>query len=473
MTRRRASAQRAALAAVVTLASVAAATLAIYPLAKVAPVVSLSVVYLPAILLVSTLWGPAWGLASALISTAALNFFHIPPVDRFTIANSRNWVALAAFAVVAVVTSTIAQVARRRALEAELRRAEADLAAAVARELLGGGEIAQRLGLAARRLAGALGLDSAAIVLGAAETEEWRLALALRAPDGRQVGTLIVAQGLEPALQARLRARVAPTLAAILQVALDRDRVQAEAIETEALRRSDGVKTALLRAVSHDLRTPLTAIVAAGHALGSPSLGEEDRRELSAAVVQEARRLAMMVEKLLDLSRLQAGAAEPRREWISLDDVVCAAREGVEGAERVQVLLDGQLPEVRGDAAQLERALANLIENALRHCPDGPVSVHAAHGPSQVQLHVVDQGPGIEPGERERIFEPFYRSPAASGTSGSGLGLAIARGLVEANGGQLTVSSLPGQGTTFTISLPLAHAEPAEPAHSLAAAMVP
>jgi two-component system sensor histidine kinase KdpD len=121
--------RRAVLAAAVTLLSVAAATLAIYPLGKLAPVVSLSVVYLPAILLVSTVWGLAWGLTCALLSTAALNFFHIPPVDRFTIANSRNWVALAAFAVVAAVTSTIAQAARRRALEAEQRRAEADLPA--------------------------------------------------------------------------------------------------------------------------------------------------------------------------------------------------------------------------------------------------------------------------------------------------------------------------------------------------------
>jgi two-component system sensor histidine kinase KdpD len=380
-------------------------------------------------------------------------------VDRFTIANSRNWVALAAFAVVAVVTSTIAQVARRRALEAELRRGEADLAAAIARELLGGGQMSERLGLAARRLSGALGLPSAAILLDAVQGDGRRSAIALRDPGGRQIGTLLVARGLEPGLEGRLRARVAPTLAAILQVALDRDRVQAEAIETEALRRSDGVKTALLRAVSHDLRTPLTAIVAAGHALGSPSLGEEDRRELSAAVVQEARRLAMLVDKLLDLSRLQAGDAEPRREWISLEDVVFAARDSVEGAERVGVVLDDDLPEVRGDAVQLERALANLIENALRYCPDGRVSVHATHGASQAQLRVVDQGPGIAPGERERIFEPFYRSPAAGGTTGSGLGLAIARGLVEANRGQLTVSSLPGQGTTFTISLPLAHAE--------------
>jgi len=256
-------------------------------------------------------------------------------------------------------------------------------------------------------------------------------------------------------LEGRLRARVAPTLAAILQVALHRDRLQAEAIETEALRRSDGVKTALPRAVSHDLRTPLTAIVAAGHALGSSSLTEDDRLELAAAVVQEAERLTVMVEKLLDLSRLQAGGAGPRREWISLEDVICAARESVEGAGRVELAVQERLPEVRGDAAQLERALANLIENALRYCPDGRVSVHARRSVSHVLVSVVDQGPGIDPAELERIFEPFYRAPAARSTPGSGLGLAIARGLVAENGGELTVSSLPGQGTSFTISLPL------------------
>jgi two-component system sensor histidine kinase KdpD len=241
-------------------------------------------------------------------------------------------------------------------------------------------------------------------------------------------------------------------------IALRRDALQAEAVETAALRRSDDVKTALLRAVSHDLRTPLTAIVAAGHALGTGSLTSEERAELSAAVVGEGGRLASLVEKLLDLSKLQAGGAEPRLDWISLEEVIMAAREGA-GEERpeVRLAIDPDVPPLKADAAQLERAFANLIENARRYSGGQPVHVHARRSDSRVVVRVVDQGPGITASERERIFEPFYRGPqtGARPWTGSGLGLAIAKGFIEANGGTITVESLPGQGTSFVIAFPI------------------
>ncbi len=147
----------------------------------------------------------------------------------------------------------------------------------------------------------------------------------------------------------RLRSYVVPALGALVAIALRRDALQAEAVETAALRRSDDVKTAVLRAVSHDLRTPVTAIVAAGHALGSDSLSAEERSELSAAVVQEGEQLAALVDKLLDLSRLQAGRAEPRRDWVSLEDVVLAARDGLpEAGRQVRVAIDPDVPRGQG-----------------------------------------------------------------------------------------------------------------------------
>ncbi|MGN6870246.1 MAG: sensor histidine kinase [Solirubrobacteraceae bacterium] len=444
--------------AVVALASVAAATAAVYALKDLAPVVSLSVVYLPPVLLVSAYWGLPLGLITSFLSAAAFNFFHLPPTGRFTIADSRNWVALGAFTVVAVAVSAMAELARNRAREADRRRTEADLAAALARELLAGARTADALSATSHRVAGALGLSSASIELGSTQGDERRRSLALCGADGSQVATLLVPGDLSADGEQRLRSDVVPALGALVAIALRRDALQAEAVKTEALRRSDDVKTAVLRAVSHDLRTPVTAIVAAGHALGTEALTASERTELSAAVVQEGEQLAALIDKLLDLSRLQAGHAEPRRDWVSLEDVILAARDGLSGADdRVRIAIDPDVPPVRADAAHLERAFANLLENALRYSGGLPVSVHVRQSGSRVVVRVVDQGPGIDPAERTRIFEPFYRGPASSGEpwGGSGLGLAIARGFVEANGGTITVDSLPGQGSSFVVSLPI------------------
>ncbi len=180
----------------VSIATVALATAAIYPLKQLAPVVSLSVVYLPAVLIASGYWGIALGLATSLLSAAAFNFFHLPPTGRFTIADSRNWVALAAFTTVAVVVSAVAQLARSRAQEAERRRGEADLAAALARELLAGSDTRTALGVTARRVAEALAIPSAAIELGSADGDERRRALALRDTTGKQIATLLVPRAL-------------------------------------------------------------------------------------------------------------------------------------------------------------------------------------------------------------------------------------------------------------------------------------
>ena len=443
---------------VCAIATVALATAAIYPLKTIAPVVSLSVVYLLPVLLISSIWGLFPGLATSLLSAASFNFFQIPPMGRFTITDSRNWVALGAFMTVSIGSSGIAEIARARSVEADQRRAEADLAATLARELLADADTSQALATAAHRIASALGLASAAIELGGVPGDDRREAIPLKDTDGTVNATLLVPRTLPSDTAARLRLGVVPALEALVAIALRRDQVQTEAVQTEALRRSDEVKTALLRAVSHDLRTPLTAIVAAGHALSSPSLTEDDRTELAEAVVSEGARLASLVEKLLDLSRLQAGGVHPAREWVSVEDVVLAARDGLAVPEQhVRVSIPPDLPSVRGDAAQLERVFANLLENASRYAGTAPVSVNATHTDSKVIVSVVDQGPGIAEAELQRIFEPFYRGPAAGGSqwTGSGLGLAIARGFVEASGGSLTAESLPGQGTTFSVTLPV------------------
>jgi len=449
---------RPALGVAVAFGAVAVATIAIYALKSVAPTLSLSVVYLPAVLVISVYWGLALGFFTSLLSAAAFNYFHLPPIGKLSLTDHRDWVALGAFVTVSVVVSLTSELARSGELEAERRRGEADLAAALARELLAGADTPTALGATARRVAEALAIPSAAIELGVSDGDERRMALPLRGGDGAQIASLMVPRGLTPEVDQRLRSQVVPALGALVAIALRRDAMQSEAVETAALRRSDDVKTALLRAVSHDLRSPLTAIVAGGHALGASSLTDEERHELSAAVVGEGTRLSALVDKLLDLSKLQAGSAEPRRDWVSVEDILLAAREGLsDPSAEIRLSIDPDVPALRADAAQLERAFANVLENARRYSDGLPVSVHARRMGPQVVVRIVDQGPGIPPAERERIFEPFYRSrdPGPRPWTGSGLGLAIARGFVEANGGTIGAESLPGQGTSFVISLPV------------------
>jgi two-component system sensor histidine kinase KdpD len=443
------------LGVVVVVLGVAATTALLFPLGQIAPRVSLGVVYLLVVLGASTVWGLWMGVGAALLSAAAFNWFHIPPTGRLTIADSDNWVALLTFLVVAVATSAVADVARGRAAEADARRREADLAAETARLLLGDDDLDEGLSAAAQRIARALGSPSAALVRGEAPPgpRQWALSLRDGAQDG-VVGTLLLPEGLSAEVKERARLRIVPAVEPLLVAAVHREALRDEVVETAALRQSDVVKTAVLRAVSHDLRSPLTAIVAAGEALGSASIDAEDRAELSASIVTEGGRLSRLIDQLLDLSRLEAGSAAPRTDWSSLDEVLRASGEGHAG---VTYSIDPDLPFVRADSAQLERAFANLIENAVRHSGGQPVSVRArAVGPRLV-VRVVDRGPGIPPTEQDRIFTPFYRAPSAEaiGGPGAGLGLAIARGFVEANGGRLRVESLPGQGTTFVVELPL------------------
>jgi two-component system sensor histidine kinase KdpD len=352
--------------------TVAIGTLIVYPLTPAAPAVSLGVIYIPGVILISSVWGWRLGLLTSLLSALAFNLFHIPPTGGLHISKDRDVVALIVFGIVAIASSALAELARARAAEAEQRRAEADRA-----------------------------------------------------------------------------------LADLARISAERDRMQEEAIEAGALRRSDVLKTALLRSVSHDLRTPLTSIIAAGAALGSPNVTEQERQELSEAVVEEGERLSRLVENLIDVSRLEAGSAEPRREAVDLAGVLEAARDSVRPHREVVVLqLQPDLPFVDVDPVQLERAFANLMENAVRHGGGRPVLVRARETGGRLMVRIVDQGPGIPEPERERIFEPFYRREDGRG-HGFGLGLAIVKGFIEANGGEVRVESVPNQGSTFVVFFPL------------------
>ena len=244
----------------------------------------------------------------------------------------------------------------------------------------------------------------------------------------------------------------------------ERERLAEEVLEAEALRRSDALKTALLRAVSHDLRSPLTAILASADALASTGLAlePEDRLGLAETIRGEATRLDRVVEQLLDLSRLEAGAAEPHRELWHVDELVGQALAGL-GAEagRVRLEIVSETPPVEVDAAQIERVLANLLDNALKYSPPASfVLLRAEPGATELRIHVVDSGAGLPDEQRDALFQPFRRGAAGHG---SGLGLAIARGFAEANAGRLWAQDDPGGGH-LVLSLPLAERRAVVPA---------
>jgi len=394
------------------------------------PVLSLGVLYVFAVLPVAVLWGTQLALAASVASMLAFNWFFLPPKHTFQLRDGANWLALAVYCVTAVVVGFLAARARRRSADAEQRRREASLLADAAADLLRGTPEERALEKAAEPLAAALGVEALRIVPGAHAPEAGERALPMR-----DVATVLVDSELD--VDDAVAARVLPALGALFAV-------QADALEAEALRRSDTLKTALLRSVSHDLRSPLTAILAAAGALTNAelSLDDADRAELSNAIRQEAERLNRVVGDLLDLSRLEAGAAEPHLELWSADELVGQA---LDGNARVQVELDDAAPPVRVDGAQVERALANLIGNALKFSPpDSPVFVRVEHGSTELRFHVLDHGPGIRDADRESLFRPFHSG---------GLGLAIARGFAEVNGGAVWAQEDP-TGGHFVLALP-------------------
>ncbi len=247
--------------------------------------------------------------------------------------------------------------------------------------------------------------------------------------------------------------------AALAEAATERERLATEAVEAETLRRSDALKTAILRAVSHDLRSPLTAIRAAAEGLESRDveLSPEDEDSLVATIRTETRRLERLVANLLDLSRLEVGAATPRPELWTVDDLVGRALEelGAEGS-RVVVSLDPELPPVSVDGTQIEHVLLNVLENALAFSsPADPVELKASRHADNLVVAIEDHGPGIRPADRERLFEPFERGDPASSRGGTGLGLAIARGFAGANGGTVTAEPRASGGARFVLTLPV------------------
>jgi len=437
-----------------SVAAVVLVTAAIFLLRGGVPVLSLGSLYVLAVLPVAIFWGRIWAVLVAVASMLAFNFFFLAPVYTFRLSERSNWLALGVYLATAIAVSELAARARRRAAEAEQREQEEALLGELSIAQLQGESLVDELPRIGAATGSVIGVEGARIELGKAPAQ----GIELRA-GARLVGTLVLPDDADlnrPAVR-----RFLPALASLLAVGLDREELERQARAAEGLRTSDAVKTAILRAVSHDLRSPLTAIRVAAESLTSSSLrlSDEDRMRQLETLRLETRRLDRLVSNLLDFSRLEAEAARPHAELVAVDELIGQALASVDADPvPIDVELPVEIPLVEVDSVQVERALVNVLANAQRFAPVGtPVHVAVSAGDTEVVLRVANAGPAIEPRELDLVFEPFVRLAGDDDRDGTGLGLAIARGFAEANGGRVWAESPPDGGATFALAFPIAH----------------
>ena len=441
------------------LAAVAVATGVIAALEGVTPASGLGSLYLLAVLAIAIRRGEIAGLVTAVLSVLTLNFFFITPRHRLTIAHSRDVVQLIVLLIAAIVVGRLATLARQRAAEAEsrarvasAREREAKLLADVASAILAGHGVGAQLQNIGGRIADATGAAHARIALEPVPSPQpGEVSIGLRARV-RRAWLYLSGDSAWPLAEVE---RLSEPLGRLIDVAVERANIAERAAEAEAAQRADVARTAILHAISHDLRSPLTAITTAGSALRGETITDEDRAELLDVIEGEGLRLARMVDDLLDLSRIEAGAVAPQRDWTDLHDVVASAAAQLHTDHPIEFALPPDLPLVRAAAAQLERVFSNLIGNAVKFSPpESPVRITGGITSGTVTVRVTDQGQGIPQAERARVFEPFFRGRGEVGP-GSGLGLAISRGFVEANEGRIVLQTGSGRGTSFAVSFPV------------------
>lgn len=437
--------------------------------------VSDALIFLLLVVVVAVVGGLLPALAAAVLGSLFLNYFFTPPLHTFTIGEVNNALALVVFVVVALVVSTLVDAAARRTRQAARAAAESRTLADLAGSALGS---ADALPAMLERLRETFALTSVALLERAEDAggSAWEVVATAGTPPCRQpqdadtevpVGDRLVLALRGAPLAAEDR-RLLGAFAAQAAVVLDHTRLSAAAATAGPLAEMNKMRTALLAAVGHDLRTPLASAkaVVTGLLSRDVALTEEDRVELLHTADESLDRLSALVDNLLDMSRLQAGALAVETRPTAVEEVV-GQTLGDFGPAGRGVLLDlpADLPEVLADPGLLERIVANLLANALRYSPtDRPPRLTASQLGKRVEVRVIDRGPGIPRDDRERVFAPFQRLGDTDNTTGVGLGLALARGLTEAMGGVLTMEETPGGGLTMVVALPVAPATDVAPA---------
>ncbi|MBR7826023.1 sensor histidine kinase KdpD [Actinospica sp. MGRD01-02] len=437
--------------------------------------------YLTLTVAISRLGGMVSAFVAALWSSLLLNYYFIPPVHSITIAEANNAIALVVFVIVGITVASVVDLAIKQTRSAAHASAEAETLNAFAVAVLRGDEAISALlerfretfSMASVSLLQRVDTDSPRLPDEIDDPSRWTLVASTGTDPAGCPGSADTVIDAGPNAVLALRGRTLPAadqrvlaaFAAQATAAMERRRLAREAASAQSLAAADKMRTALLAAVSHDLRTPLAAAKASISTLRDPELevSPGDRAELLEAAEESLDRLTRLVENLLDMSRLQAGAVKPRLEPAAIEDIIPRAIDDVpeaSGRVRLQPPEPG-LPDGLIDAPLFERVVANLVGNAVKHT-DSPVTVTVSALGGQIEVRVIDRGPGIPEEDWDLLFRPFQRLGDRDNTSGVGLGLALSRGLAEAMGGTLVPEDTPGGGVTMVLTLPAAAAQAQE-----------
>ena len=422
--------------------------------------------YLVAVVAVAVVGGFWPAVLAAVTSSLLLNWYFTRPVHTLTIADPQNLLALLLFVTVAVTVSSVVHLAAHRAQQAARSSDEAAELLSLAQTVLGGADTPAAV---LEHLAATCGGRAELLELAGGQ---WvRVAVSGTAPPGATAVRVEARPGLAlvvSGLAGQLTARLVDGFAAQAAAALDRDRLRTQAAQAEALAEGNRMRTALLAAVSHDLRTPLASIKASVSSLRQTDVQwtPADEAALLATIEQGADRLDALIGNLLDMSRLSTGSLQPFLRPTSIDEVAPVALRGLDAGGTVRMRVPDRLPLVRTDPGLLERVLANLFSNALAYSPPGrPPAMRATHAGDSVILEITDHGPGVPDALKERMFEPFERLDASrrearTTGNGVGLGLAVVKGFLDTMGGSVAAADTPGGGLTIRVTLPAATRAP-------------
>jgi two-component system, OmpR family, sensor histidine kinase KdpD len=455
---------------------------------------TVALTFLLAILAVSTVWGMAVAVAMSLAAMLAFNYYFLPPTGTFRVANAEDWVALLAFLAVAVISSHLSTRARQKAADASARQRDMEKLYSFSQGLLESRNVMELVNRIPGQIVKAFEVGAAALfladkqkvyrsgpVIPQLDTESLKSILARDEPvidAANSVSFLPVRMGVHPVGSLGISGTVLSwqtleAIATLIAVAMEHARAVEQVGQTEAAREAEKLRTALLDAVTHALRTPLTSIKASvTNLISNPGLAGEQRQELLTIINEESDRLNRLVGEAAEMARLDAGEVELNVEPHPIDHVITAALERCRtslGNREVRVNVADGLPRARVDVARAREVLVHLIENANQYSPpDQPITITAEANGEFVVTSVADRGAGIDDPERALVFEKFYRGKDQRySVEGTGMGLPIAKAIVEAHGGSISLTSQRGHGSVFSFTLPADRGRPAPaPVHS-------
>lgn len=442
---------------------------------------TVALTFLLAILVISAVWGLRYAVAMAILATLLFNFFFLPPVGAFTIADPQNWVALFAFLATAIIASELSERARREATDANRRRREVERLYAFSQQLLVAENVVELLNALPRFVVDAFGVGGAAIFItgredvyrsapdtGELDLERLKSVTARGDPmieserelsfvplrlGVKSVGALGISRGV-------LSRETLEAIGSLIAIAIERAGAVEDLSKAEAAKEGEKLRSALLDSVTHEFRTPLTSIKASVTSLLSDSnLNPSQNRELLTVIDEESDRLNRLVGEAAEMAQLDAGQVELRREPHQIKEAITRSVEESRQAlanHPVECVVPDSLPVLRIDLERIKEVLAQLLENAGKYSPEGmPIRITAEYKNKRVTVSVADRGPGIDDFEQALIFDKFYRGRGQrTRIQGTGMGLAIAKAIVEAHGGSIGVTSQLGSGSVFFFSLP-------------------